>query len=570
MDNIKLNHGECDANTWYHALFEANPLPMYIYDADTLRFMAVNAAALAHYGYSREEFLSMATTDLRPVEDIPALLAEISEIRIAGHAGFHKSPVRRHRKKDGSIIYVESAKELLTLNNRQAICVLVNDVTERVWARNRIEILAFYDELTGLPNRAQLRRDLQEAIVQLEKEGREGGSLVLAIVELVRFREINYTLGFAIGDELLKRVGQRIRQCAGTDAAVARLGNVQFGVFWSDTGGADTRRQVKRLIGPLLNAVKEPITVGEIDYELGVHAGVALYPAHGAEPQALFRYADIALFHARRTGKDCMIYDPAQDPYKPQRLAMLSEFRKAIKGGQLQLYCQPKVEIRTGQIVSAESLVRWSHPTHGLIAPDEFIPLVEPTELIHPLTQWMLEASMSQCHAWRKKGLGVSLAVNLSTRNLLDPTLPESIGRLIEKWGGGTQCVGLEITESSIIADPSIAVEVLEQLHQMGCKLYLDDFGTGYSSFSYLMNLPIDAIKIDHSFTMHMIEDPHAATIVKSTIEMAHGMGMLVVAEGAANREIWEALADLDCDEAQGAYISMPMRAADLPQWLAH
>jgi diguanylate cyclase (GGDEF)-like protein len=491
------------------------------------------------------------------------LLAEIQELRVTGRAGFQKSPVRKHRKKDESIIHVETAKELFIINGRQAICVLVNDVTERVWAEQKIEHLAFYDELTNLPNRAKLLRDLQEAITQAQKTEK---SMALVIVELIRFREINYTLGHTIGDQLLKQIGPRIRQFARKDATVARISNVQFGIFLPDIRD----RETIGLIGPLLNLLKEPITVGEIDYELGAHGGIAFFPSHGTDPHALIRHADIALYHARKIGCDYTVYDPAHDPYKPQRLAMLGEFRKAIKAEQLQLYCQPKANIRTGLVTGAEALVRWIHPTRGLIPPDQFIPLIEPTELIQPLTQWMLEAAVRQCCEWRQKGLMIPLAVNLSTRNLLETDLPETISRLLQTWEGSTPCIGLEITESSIMADPSASLQVLDQLHQMGCKLFIDDFGTGYSSLSYLMKLPFDVIKIDHSFTMYMIEDPHAAAIVKSTIEMAHNMGMKVIAEGTASKEIWQALADLDCDEAQGEYISMPMPAGDFSGWLAH
>jgi diguanylate cyclase (GGDEF)-like protein/PAS domain S-box-containing protein len=563
MDNINMDCVDAGISPWYQALFETNPLPMYIYDAETLRFLAVNKAAIQHYGFTREEFLCMAASEIRPMEDVPALLTEIQELRVTRRAGFQKSSVRKHRKKDGSIIHVETAKELFIINGRQAICVLVNDVTERVWAEQKIEHLAFYDELTNLPNRAKLLLDLQEAITQAQKTEK---SMALIIVELIRFREINYTLGHTVGDQLLKNIGPRIRQFAGKDATVARISNVQFGILLPDIRD----RETIRLIGPLLNLLKEPVTVGEIDYELGAHGGIAFFPTHGTDPHALIRHADIALYQARKIGCDYTVYDPAHDPYKPQRLAMLGEFRKAIKAGQLQLYCQPKANIRTGLITGAEALVRWLHPARGLIPPDQFIPLIEPTELIQPLTQWMLEAAIRQCCEWRQKGLMIPLAVNLSTRNLLETDLPETINRLLQTWGSITPCIGLEITESSIMADPAASLQVLDQLHQMGCKLFVDDFGTGYSNLSYLMKLPFDVIKIDHSFTMYMIEDPHAAAIVKSTIEMAHNMRMKVIAEGTASKEIWEALADLDCDEAQGEYISMPMPAEDFSGWLAH
>jgi EAL domain-containing protein (putative c-di-GMP-specific phosphodiesterase class I) len=214
--------------------------------------------------------------------------------------------------------------------------------------------------------------------------------------------------------------------------------------------------------------------------------------------------------------------------------------------------------------------VRWWHPVHGLILPDRFIPLIEPTELIQPLTQWMLKAAIHQCYQWRQQGRKISLAVNLSVRNLLDPDLPDTIDGLLKIWGADPHWMGFEVTESSIMADPLASLRVLNELHQMGFKLFVDDFGTGYSSLSYLMKLPVDVIKIDHSFTMNMIEDRHAAAIVKSTIEIAHNLGMEVVAEGTASKEIWEALALLGCDQAQGDYVSVPMPAKEFSTWLDH
>jgi diguanylate cyclase (GGDEF)-like protein/PAS domain S-box-containing protein len=563
MTNIQVNRANAATDPWYQALFETNPQPMYIYDAETLAYVAVNQAAIEHYGFTRDEFGSMTTRDIRPAEDVPALLDEVAQLRLASDTGFQKSGVRKHRKKDGSTIYVETAKELLMLDGKQAICVQVNDVTERVLAARKIEQLAFYDELTALPNRAKLRSDLQDAIGRAQSTGT---SLALLILELVRFREINYTMGHETGDQLLRQIGPRLRQAAGDNAMVARISNVQFGVFLPDL----TAREAMHLTSRLLSTLKEPLPVGEISYELGAHGGIAFFPGHGTSADVLVRHADIALFQARRVGRDYSIYDAAHDPYEPQRLAMLGEFHHAIKEGQLALYCQPKANIHSGPITSAEALVRWRHPVHGLILPDQFIPLIEPTELIQPLTQWMLKAAIHQCYQWRQQGLNISLAVNLSVRNLLDADLPETIDGLLQIWGADPHWMGFEVTESSIMADPAASLHVLNELHGKGFKLFVDDFGTGYSSLSYLMKLPMDVIKIDHSFTMNMIEDPHAAAIVKSTIEIAHNMGMEVIAEGTASKEIWDALARLSCDEAQGSYVSMPMPAQEFSAWLGH
>jgi diguanylate cyclase (GGDEF)-like protein/PAS domain S-box-containing protein len=562
MKNIEVNQSNADPAFWYQALFESNPQPMYIYDAETLAYLAVNEAAILHYGFSRDEFLSMTTKEIRPAEDVPALQQEIEQLRASGHMGFLKSGVRKHRKKNGAIIFVETAKELLMLEGKQAICVLVNDVTERVLAVRQIEQLAFYDELTGLPNRTKLLSELQQAI---SRALGTGTSLALLLLELVRFREINYTMGHMTGDQLLKQIGSRLRQAAGGNATVARISNVQFAVFLPDLGA----KEAMHLTSRLLTTLKDPFPVGDINYELGAHGGIAFFPGHGTDADVLIRHADIALFQAREAGRDYTIYDAARDPYKPQRLALLGEFHKAITEGQLRMYCQPKVHFQSGLITGAEALVRWLHPVYGLILPDRFLPLIEPTELIQPLTQWMLQAAIHQCYQWRQQGLQIALAVNLSMRNLLDANLPETIDGLLKIWGADPGWVGLEVTESSIMVNPLATLRVLDELHQMGFQLFIDDFGTGYSSLSYLMKLPVDVIKIDHSFTMNMIEEPHAAAIVKSTIEIAHNMGMEVIAEGTASKEIWEALARLGCDEAQGEYVSMPMPAQDFSVWVA-
>jgi diguanylate cyclase (GGDEF)-like protein len=435
--------------------------------------------------------------------------------------------------------------------------------SQRWLAESTIHYMAFHDELTGLPNRARLRICIQEA-VRREQETKQPCALI--IVELVRFRDINYTLGHLIGDAVLKQASARIRQVVDRDATLARISNVQFGVLLPDASLDVALDMARRLVA----ALEEPLPAGDSKYEVGARAGIALVPIHGVDPDDLIRHADIALQRARTSGAKYVVYDPQLDPYKPQRLALLSAFRQAIKEDQLQLYCQPKVSLHTGQITSVEALVRWQHPEYGLLMPDQFISLIEPTELIHLLTQRMLEYAMRQAYEWRKEDLFLPLAVNLSTRNLLNPALPELVGGLMKAWGADASWIGLEITESSIMNDPALSLRVLNRLHAMGLELIVDDFGTGYSSLSYLMKLPVAVIKIDQSFIINMTSDPDAAAIVKAMIELAHNMGMKVVAEGAETREIWDVLKRLDCDEAQGYYISRPLPAHAFREWLEH
>jgi diguanylate cyclase (GGDEF)-like protein len=435
-------------------------------------------------------------------------------------------------------------------------------VGSRRWlAERRIVYLAFHDELTGLPNRARLRICILEAI---RDERETPQPIALLIVEMTRFRDINYTLGHRIGDEVLKQASLRLGNVVGSEATLARISNVQFGVLLPNASEGKAINLARRLMA----AMEEPLPAHDSKYELGARAGIASIAGRACDPDDLVRHADIALNRARTSGATYVVYDAALDPYKPQRLALLGAFRQAIKDDQLAMYCQPKAELSSGRITSVEALVRWQHPEFGLLMPDQFIDLIEPTELIQLLTQRMLECAIGQSHEWRKHDLVLPLAVNLSTRNLLNPSLPELVGSLMATWGADPSWLGLELTESSIMEDPALSLRVLNRLHAMGLELIVDDFGTGYSSLSYLMKLPVDVIKIDQSFIMNMTSDPDAAAIVKAMIELAHSMGMKVVAEGTETKEIWDALKRLGCDEAQGYYISAPLPAHVFRGWL--
>jgi diguanylate cyclase (GGDEF)-like protein len=428
-------------------------------------------------------------------------------------------------------------------------------------AVERVRYLAFYDELTGIPNRTKLRKVLNEEVI---KYGRNNTPFVLLIIELVRFRQINYTLGHLIGDELLKQVTLRLKDFANHDCYLARIGNVQFALLTLKKEICNAEKIAKAITG----SFEKPFSVSGIQYELGSHVGVAVFPDSGDNAEALLRHTDVALNTAKVTGKDYVIYEESDDSYSVHQLSLLGDLRKAIKEKQIQLFYQPKVNIKNSQVTSVEALIRWRHPNLGLVLPDRFIPLIEPTTLIHPLTLCVIEAAIEQSAAWRKSAINIPIAINLSARNLLNAELPDLIQRMVQKMSGEMSWIQLEITESSLMVDPVASVRVLNQLHAMGLKLAIDDYGTGYSSLTYLMELPVDILKIDYSFTRSMIRNQDAATIVKSTIEMAHNMGITVVAEGAENQEIWNALKRLNCDEAQGYFISRAIPASEFSQWL--
>lgn len=458
---------------------------------------------------------------------------------------------------------VHSVAEVVLDPNGQASRMVgfVQDITESRRAEEQTKYFAFYDKGTQLPNRTSLEQFLDNGFAQ---HNRAQNRFALLMIHLTRFREINFTLSHSEGDQLLKAVGSRIRETLKGDGYVARVSDSQFGVALMNADGERAAATAQTI----LSALQMPFLVAGISYGLGAHVGIALAPTHGNDSATILRKTDVALFQAKQAGQAWLLYDPTHDPYNPQRLALIGEFRKSLLSGELRLYCQPKADIRTGKIVGAEALVRWEHPTFGLIPPSQFIPLIEPTELIHPLTQFMLEASIKQCLAWRREGFVIPIAVNLSPRNLIDPTLVQHLRDTLTTLGAEPNCLGLEITESSLLADPHLSITELNRLSSMGFRLYVDDFGTGYSSLSYLMSLPVNVIKIDHSFTMRMIEDEKAATIVRSTIDLAHNLGLKVVAEGTATKKIWDALSFLGCDEAQGYFISPALPAQDFVPWM--
>ena len=436
---------------------------------------------------------------------------------------------------------------------------VIRDVTDIRRAQQEVRRLAFFDEITGLPNRVSLQRHLAAAF----DAGAQAPLAVLA-VDLAHFRQINLALGHLNGDRLLRDVAQRIAALLGDDAYLARTANAQFTAVLQGTRAHAAQQAADAIV----RAFESTFLIAGVHYEIGVHVGIASAPQQAGDPAGLLRNADVAVFQARQNGLSTMAYAPAADPYDPQRLALLGEFRHALGAGQIELYCQPKVAMASGAVIGAEALVRWRHPVRGMVPPSEFIPLIESTELIHALTAHMLREAVRHSHAWRQEGIAVPIAVNLSTRNLNAGNIAHHLQTLLADWGGSPDWIGLEITESSLIVDPAASIAQLNALSQLGFQLFIDDFGTGYSSLNYLTMLPVDVIKIDHGFTTTMLTDKRAAAIVKATIDLAHDLGMAVVAEGTASREIWDALAGYGCDEAQGFYVAPPLPAREFADWV--
>jgi diguanylate cyclase (GGDEF)-like protein len=425
-----------------------------------------------------------------------------------------------------------------------------------------LRYLANYDPLTSLPNRDLFQRHLQN-IIQIAR--RENSDFALLVMGLDRFREINHTLGSQSGDALLREVARRFENVSDRCLIRARVGGDEFAVAFS---GA-TKRNIETVCATVLNTLASPFVVQDIPIDLSASIGVAVYPQHGTEANFIFQRANIALDLAKQSGRGYVVYEPANDPYGQRKLAYLGSLRHAIEQEQLVLHYQPKIDLKTRRARGVEALVRWHHPQIGLIPPYYFIALAERTGLIHALTRWVLKAALDRCCIWRQADLEVPVAVNLSPRDFHDRNLPKYISGLLKERGLPPQYLELEITENVIMADALHVSQILNRLSEMGIQAYIDDFGTGYSSLGLLKKLPVAGIKIDKSFVSQMTLDDNDAIIVRSTIDLGHNLGLEVIAEGVESPEIWNRLAKLGCNLAQGYYMSRPKPAEELDRWFA-
>ncbi len=470
--------------------------------------------------------------------------------------------VHRLLMKDGRVKYVNECCETeYGMDGKPMRSIgTVRDVTERMQTEKTIQSLAYYDPLTTLPNRALLHDRLTQAI----QAGRhQHKPLAFLLLDLDRFKDINNTLGHHHGDLILQQMGPRLQGLLRQVDMIARLGGDEFAILLP---GTDAEGAV-RVVNKLHQALVDPFLIDGLTITVEASIGIALYPDHGETADLLIQRANVAMYHAKQAGGGHTVYSTEHDHYNPRRLALMTELRYAIEHDELVLYYQPKIHLKTGRVIGVEALVRWRHPNRGLIAPDEFIPLAERTGLIKPLTLWVLTAALHQSRTWQRAGLRLSVAVNLSARNLQDTELADQIEEMLTRSGIPPNQLELEITESTIMADPPRALEILTRLHHMQIPLAIDDFGTGYSSLGYLRKLPVSSIKIDKSFVKNMAADDSDAVIVRSTIELAHNLGLLVVAEGVETQYVWDRLAALGCDAAQGYYMSAPMPAAALTRW---
>jgi diguanylate cyclase (GGDEF)-like protein len=385
------------------------------------------------------------------------------------------------------------------------------------------------------------------------------------MLNLSQLHEINETLGRDNGDELLKQLAERLLRFLRRSDMAARVAGDEFALLFYPHTAAEAAASSEAL----LRSFETPFDIAGFSIELAAHVGIALAPEHGTNPRELMQHADVALSLARQSHLSSFVYDPLRDPSNPQRLLLLADLRAAVNGGGLNAHFQPKICLTTGAVRGVEALVRWQHPDRGGVPPDEFIPLAERSGLIGPLTRTVLDTAMRHAGSWLLRGWRVPVAVNLSVKSALDRDIITTIEQLLTRRVMEPWMLELEITETALMEDPLRALEILGELRDFGITLAIDDFGTGYSSLAYLKRLPVKAVKIDKSFVLDMTRNEDSTKIVRSTIVLAHDLGLKVVAEGVENKATLELLRDYGCDEAQGYHIGRPMPADALDEWLA-
>ena len=518
------------------------------------RVLSVNRAGEKLFGCKPEEAIG---------GPLAALLSMPPERpgEVAMH-GAHGPQELLAQPRSGVPFPVEVALSTMRVQGQWVSIAALRDIRERKAQEAELRRMAMHDPLTGLANRALLHDRIEQAIALA---ARSGSRVALLLLDLDRFKEVNDTLGHQVGDILLQRIGPRLARVLRESDTLARLGGDEFALVLPEV----TEHAACAVAERIVDLFRRPFEIETLDLEVGASIGVAYYPAHGEGAAELMQRADVAMYSAKRDQTGFMIYSPDDDRHSVQRLTLQGELRRAIENNQLMLYYQPKIATGTPRLVGVEALVRWHHADHGSVPPEEFVGLAERTGLIRPLTRWVIEAVLRQQHAWRQRGIDLSVAVNLSVRLLQDTDFPDQLRTLIDDLGGAPGALQLEITESALMAEPDTAMAVLDQLAAMGCRLSLDDFGTGYSSLSYLQRLPIDELKIDRSFVLAMNQDSSAAVIVRAVVNLAQSLNLAVVAEGVEKREIYDRLSELGCDQVQGHLIGRPMPADAFETWLA-
>jgi len=440
-----------------------------------------------------------------------------------------------------------------------------NRMREQIHQRQKaLEYQALHDSLTGLPNRALLNDRLEHAI---NIANRDETGITFMLIDLDRFKEINDTLGHQVGDHLLSEIGTRLASCMRKSDTVARLGGDEFAIIVPDT----TQEHIENFIDIISDTINDVVTVETQNLYIGASIGITKYPDDCKTAENIVRYADIAMYHAKKNNLTHAFFNSNMNRLTVDNLSLLGDFKKELSSpsGQLMLFYQPKIDLFDRKVTGVEALLRWKHPKQGFISPEFIIRMAEQSGLIGELTLWVLDQAVSDCATWHRGHLRLNVCVNLSAWSLQDPTLAQNIDRILSRHELPARALSLEITESAVMSDPVRARETLKELDDMKLRLVIDDYGTGFSSLAYLKLLPVTVLKIDKSFVIDMLSDNNDLIIVRSTIDLAHNLGMMVVAEGVEDEETMIRLRQLKCDSAQGFHIAHPLPEDQLMDWLS-
>ena len=442
---------------------------------------------------------------------------------------------------------------------------VMEDMTDAKATMERLHFLATTDNLTGLTNRTLFHDRLGQAIAAARRA--EGKYVILMIIDLNHFKEINDTLGHKAGDAVLIEVARRLQSALRDSDTLARLGGDEFAVVLPNVKNA--RRTGEKVANKILRALLPPVKYEENELYVGGAVGVAVYPEHGDDTTTLMSRVDVAMYRSKSENEGYRFYDPTFDPNTVRRLQLPGELRRALTQNEFALYYQPKIDMHRDAVTGVEALIRWRHPQRGLLTAQEFIPLAERSYLINSVTDWVLRAAVGACRSWREAGYLLRVSVNVPGRIFYDPEIADKLQDVLHSYGVPGKCLELEVTEDILKSDVEHLSRVLERIHAMGVSITIDNFGTGCASLSHLEKLPLQAFKIDKSLVQEMRRDEQSATIVRSIIGLAHDFGREAMAEGIENRQTWDTLANLGCDSAQGYYICKPLPPQHLTDWLA-
>ena len=551
----------------YRSMFEHNPQPMWVFDDETLAFLSVNDATVAHYGYGRDELLQMTLKDIRPKQDCGRFDAQYA---IDKYNRETSAQVWTHLRKDGSPIQVEITAHAMDYFGRPARLVLAHDITQRLQSQAKVQHLAYHDVLTDLPNRTQFVRFTDSILPECARNGTLGAGI---LIDLDNFKSINDHWGHRSGDEMLQQVSHRIQQCLPPSGFVARLGGDEFIVVLTEIGttqeAASTAAQ--NFCSQLLIALAKGFLIADREHFTSASLGIALFGEGDMNSDELLSRADSAMYTAKADGRNTFRFFDGELQARLAALSELeSELRQSIHNDELHLVYQPQIN-RTGKVVGAEALIRWNHPRHGLVSPAQFIPVAENSGFILKIGQWVLHAACTALAQWQAHSYsaGLTIAVNVSARQFHHPDFVSQVLTELEVTGADPTLLKLELTESLLAQDLDGIVQKMNVLKARGITFSLDDFGTGYSSLAYLKRLPLDQLKIDQGFVRDIHLDASDAAIVRTVIALGDTLGLHVIAEGVETSEQREFLESNGCHFYQGYLFSRPLAQDDFEKFCA-